>query len=239
MDYKPDQISMDISKRVQMERRFRLLMDATESKESSNLFFAALDYRFGGREKIPEVILSAWKYSIGIEYEHGNVPAQIYLNHPLRVATIIAKEVQEATEDTLVVALLHNVFEVSKISFEEIRIQFGESVAQAVQALTIDRTRTDQEYLFHYYEGIKSAPALASAVKVADKLDNIYMICFNPSQEIRVRYLDEIEKWVIPLALKSDVPLAPLLKETITVMRKIGFVNKEAELELARKSKII
>lgn len=228
----------EIPNRVLAQRQLRLLMDATESDLSSDQFLETLDSRYHRRDQVPSVILRAWEYSIGIEYEHGNVPARIYLNHPLRVATMIAREVSTASEHTLVVALLHNVLEVSKISFNEIKELFGEPVALAILALTIDRSRQDREYLNKYYAGIAAAPVNCAAVKVADKLDNIYMICFNPSHEIRSRYLDEIDEWVVPLALTNAPRLAPRLIETVAVMRQTGFLCKETELEIARKSNI-
>ncbi|MCK9579555.1 MAG: HD domain-containing protein [Methanoregula sp.] len=172
---------------------------------------------------------------MAIDYEHGNIPAWVYMNHPLRVASMIARVAPEVSEETLVVALLHNVLEVSKITYEEIQNLFGEPVALALRALTIDRKRKDQSYLKVYYSRIEAAPVGCAMVKVADKLDNIYMICFNPSQITRVSYLDEIDEWVIPLASRVVPQLVTRLEEASTVMRELGFLNRDTELEMAKK----
>lgn len=211
-------------------------MDTSESDAAFRLFQEALDVRFPWTDGVPPVhILKAWEFATAIDYEHGNIPARIYLNHPLRVAAMVAREVPGVTEDTLVVALLHNILEVSKVSIGEIRDLFGEPTALAIKALTIDRSRRDRNYLNEYYSRIEATPAGCATVKVADKLDNIYMICFNPSQDTRVSYLDEIDEWVIPLASRTVPQLATRLEEASIVMRELGFLNKDADLEIARK----
>lgn len=210
-------------------------MDDSESDKAFRLFLEALDLRFPDKDKIPSRIMKAWEFASVIDYNHGNLPSRIYLNHPLRVAAMIAQEVPDVTEDTLVVALLHNVLEVSKVTSSEIRILFGESVALAIRALTIDRNHQDRNYRNDYYSHIEAAPAGCAVVKIADKLDNIYMICFNPSQDTRVLYLDEIEEWVIPLAMRTAPQLATRLEEACIVMRELGFLNRDADLETARK----
>jgi (p)ppGpp synthase/HD superfamily hydrolase len=226
------------SGRVESERRWRLIMDSSESDAAFRQFREALDLRFPHKDGVPTLTLKAWEFASAINYEHGNIPARIYLNHPLRVAAMVAREVPDVSEETLVVALLHNVLEVSKVSSSEIRNLFGESVALAVKALTIDRSRRDKSYLKEYYSRIETTSAGCATVKVADKLDNIYMICFNPSQDTRVSYLDEIDEWVIPLASRVVPQLVTRLEEASIVMRELGFLSRDADLEIARKDAI-
>ena len=210
-------------------------MDNSESDTAIRQFQEALYLRFPSKDGIPASILKAWEFATSINYEHGNIPARIYLKHPLRVAAMIAGEIPEVSEETIVVALLHNMLEVSKVSSREIENLFGEAVATAIKALTIDRARKDKIYLKEYYSHIKATSAGCAMVKVADKLDNIYMICFNPSQDTRISYLDEIDEWVIPLASSVVPQLGTRSKETSIVMRELGFLNKDVELEIARK----
>jgi (p)ppGpp synthase/HD superfamily hydrolase len=210
-------------------------MDASKSDTALRLFQEALDVRFPPNEGGHSRVLKAGEFAMAIDYEHGNIPAWVYMNHPLRVASMIARVAPEVSEETLVVALLHNVLEVSKITYEEIQNLFGEPVALALRALTIDRKRKDQSYLKVYYSRIEAAPVGCAMVKVADKLDNIYMICFNPSQITRVSYLDEIDEWVIPLASRVVPQLVTRLEEASTVMRELGFLNRDTELEMAKK----
>jgi (p)ppGpp synthase/HD superfamily hydrolase len=221
--------------RVESERRLRLFMDNSESDAACQLFQEALKSRFPNVDGVPTRILKAGEFATTINYKHGKIPARIYLNHPLRVAAMVARDVPDVSDETLVVALLHNVLEVSNVSSSEIENLFGESVALAIKVLTIDRSRRDKSYLKEYYSRIEATPAVCATVKVADKLDNIYMICFNPSQDTRISYLDEIDEWVIPLALRNVPQLATRLEEASIVMRELGFLNRDADLEIARK----
>jgi (p)ppGpp synthase/HD superfamily hydrolase len=153
------------------------------------------------------------------------------LNHLLRVASIIATDVPDATDETFTIAFLHNMLEVSSVSPEEIKTRFGHKVSSAIQALTIDRNRKDKSYLKEYYSRIEATSVACADVKVVDKLDNIYMICFNPSPEIRSSYLDEIDEWVVPMALQVVPGLGIRLKEVSMIMRRLGFLQREREVE--------
>ena len=65
--------------------------------------------------------------------------------------------------------------------------------------------------------------------------DNIYMLCFNSSEIIRKNYLDEIDRWVIPMAERVIPVLAGRMKEASTAMRTTGFLDKQTELERAKR----
>jgi len=214
-------------------------MDSTESDAAEKMFQAALDCRFPPKTGIPAIILDAWEFASQIDYRHGNMPSRIYLNHPLRVASIITREVPDATEETCAIALLHNVLEVSSVSSSEIGARFGLPVSLAIQVLTVDRNRRDKEYLKEYYSHIEETSVECEQVKVADKLDNIYMICFNPSSDVRSSYLDEIDECVIPMASRIAPELGIRMKEVSTVMRSLGFIQRDEEMEKIRQEAMI
>lgn len=219
---------------VEYERRFRLLMDSMESDHAVHLFFTALDLRFHPGSESYEKIISVWNFASGIDYRHGSTPKRIYLNHPLRVASILLQDLPSVSGEAIIIALLHNVLEVSAIPLQEIRERFGSPVACAIEALTITRGRMDRAYLEEYYSRIESVSSACAAVKAADKLDNIYMLCFNPSENIRKTYLDEIDEWVIPLASRAAPALEFRLTVASRVMRELGFLDRDSELEIAK-----
>lgn len=221
----------DISKKVKHERHWRLLMDSKDSDTAEKMFRKAFNSRFPPKKGIPSLVLDAWEFASHIDYRHGNIPSRIYLNHPLRVASIIIKEVPDASEEMCTIALLHNVLEVSAVSSIEISARFGHPVSLAIQALTVDRKRRDKKYLKEYYSHIEATSVACALIKVADKLDNIYMICFNPSSEVRTAYLDEIDEWVIPMASRVAPVLGIRMKEVSMVMRKLGFLKRDEEIE--------
>jgi len=64
--------------------------------------------------------------------------------------------------------------------------------------LTIDRSRqSDPEYLEAYYVGIVRADA--GAIKVVDKMDNLFLLHVAPDRDVRRRYIAEIRRHVVPL----------------------------------------
>lgn len=233
-DHEPH-TSKNLSGVVEHERHWRLIMDSSEFETADRMFRDALDFRFSSDYNHPTRVFKAWDFATGIDYRHGNLPSRIYLNHPIRVATTIAREVPNVTEETLIIGLLHNVIEVSQVSSSEIRALFGSNVISAIQALTVDRNRRDKGYLEEYYSRIEATSIECAIVKVVDKLDNIYMVCFIPSEETRLLYLDEIEDWVIPLASRVIPQIGIRIRDATTVMREIGFLSRDAELENAKR----
>lgn len=86
---------------------------------------------------------------------------QAYIGHVVRVAAAVEGEAQT------VVALLHDVVEDCDVTLDQIRAEFGDKIAKAVDAIT----RRDGEAPGAYYARI-AANALALPVKLADIADN-------------------------------------------------------------------
>jgi hypothetical protein len=42
-------------------------------------------------------------------------------------------------------------------------------------------------------------------VKILDKLDNLFIIGLNPNEKIRIKYIDEIKEFILPM-VKKDIP---------------------------------
>lgn len=222
--------------RVEHERQWRLLADDDAEIDGKSIFLSKITQRLSTNKKIPEKISKALDFAFSIEYQHGTVPSRVYLNHPLRVAGILADEMETFDEETIAIGLLHNVLEVSNVSMHDLENVLGAQGAEAINALTVDRAQQyDPVYKNEYYARIERTSQACARVKIADKLDNIYMLCFNPSAEVRTIYLDEIDRWVIPMAQRVIPVLADLMTEASIAMRHTGFLDKQAELETARK----
>ncbi len=91
------------------------------------------------------------------------------IDHPVRVMYSLFKEQGITSGDLLATALLHDVVEVSEITIEEIRTQFGEKIAAWVDHLTRKEGISRQEYAV----GIKEAPYEVFLVEMAARLDNL------------------------------------------------------------------
>lgn len=165
----------------------------------------------------------ALDFARGIEYEHPGQSKAMYLAHPMRVTSLYLRFVDSPAWQGVVTSLIHNVLEVGDVDEASVRGAFGEEVALALRTLTVDRTRQwDASYKSGYYDDIAASPPWVGQVKVLDKLDNLYLICLNPDDEVRRRYLDEIEKWIVPMAVDLVPGATESIQHLLKDSRQIG-----------------
>lgn len=168
-------------------------------------------------------LMRAWEYAQSLDYNHPGQSKELYLAHPLRVTTLYMQLSKPADEEGLITAILHNVIEVSGVSVDILVALFGEDVAHAIQLLTVDRKRQwDADYKKSYYLNIENSPAFVARVKVLDKLDNLFTLCLNPSDEVREFYLKEIDSWLLPLAQKVFPLKEDYIRELVSDSRRVG-----------------
>jgi (p)ppGpp synthase/HD superfamily hydrolase len=140
-------------------------------------------------------------FAFGIDYKHVGLSSQTYLMHPLRVAILNLESVEFPSKNGFVLALFHNILEVSTLTLPRLKELFGKTIAESIETLTVDRTRQwDWSYKQSYYNGILQSEDWVGQVKIVDKLDNLYTLFLNPDAQIRDKYLAEVERWVIPMA---------------------------------------
>lgn len=154
-------------------------------------------------------------YVATLEYAGSPLGAATYLAHVYRVTELTLAAVPQSSVSAAVIALLHNVMEVASVSREELAMHFGDPVAEAVCALTVDRPKQfDPAYKQVYYSRIASLGTVVSAVKACDKIDNLLTLCLNVDPSARARYIEEVRQFVVPLA--STV--SPLLERTVVAL---------------------
>ena len=152
--------------------------------------------------------LAALDLARSFDYAHPGQATDAYLAHPVRVATLYLQLASAPVVNGLVAAVVHNILEVGKVDHGNLEHKIGAEVFGVLRVLTVDRARQwDPEYKAGYYAAIGRAPSYAGAIKCLDKLDNLYTLCLNPDPDVRARYLDEITRWVLPLA-EASVPAA-------------------------------
>lgn len=123
-----------------------------------------------------------------------------YINHPLRVAMILAEELQMRDSDLACGAILHDA---SDAPDEDLR-EYGERIYSVVRASAEPKVNHEEKEkaLELYFRKISQGPKDARYVKVADRLDIVRAM---KGQAFRAaRYKEETEKYVIPLALATD-----------------------------------
>lgn len=130
-----------------------------------------------------------------------------YRQHAVRVADYFRRYSPLANARGVALALLHNVVEVGHAELPEIRHAFGPWMANACRVLTVDRHRqaNDAEYMKEYYQALYKADPEVQQEKILDKLDNLFVLFLNPSEDVRTWYLADIEKWLVPM-IRSQMP---------------------------------
>lgn len=165
----------------------------------------------------------AWDYARNLDYRHPGQGAALYLAHPLRVTTLYMQLFRPADAPGLATAMLHNVMEVADVGRGELAAVVGEEVAVAVETLTVDRARQwDDDYKRAYYLAIESSPFYVPRVKILDKLDNLFLLCLNPSAATRDAYLREVGLWLIPMTQRVAPQLAAYVEALAEDCRRIG-----------------
>lgn len=99
--------------------------------------------------------------------------ASPYINHPLALAHVLWHEGEVRDPDVLIAAVLHDTIEDTETSYQELRGQFGEIVADVV--LEVTDTKWLQKASRKRLQIAKAAHATEAArlVKIADKICNL------------------------------------------------------------------
>ncbi len=106
-----------------------------------------------------------------------------YIEHPMAVAMILDRAGFD--EEVVVAGLLHDLVEDTSITLDEIRSEFGDSVAETVAAcseIKLDshgRKRPWAHRKRDHLETLKSATLATKAVILADKLHNLASIALD------------------------------------------------------------
>ncbi len=174
-----------------------------------------------------ECFARAFRFAKLIKYRHVGLTSEIYFSHPLRVAGLATLISGAEDSETGVLAVLHNVLEVSDVSLDELTAAFGRAISSQIRALTVDReAQWDKAYKLGYYNQLMRGPLAARVVKIVDKLDNLFVLGLNPDASVRGRYLAEIEEFVLPMAATSLPAVTAYMRALVEDCRATGFMER-------------
>lgn len=179
----------------------------------------------------------AFRFAKEIKYRHVGLTSDIYFSHPLRVAALAT--LVSGTQDAGigVLAVLHNVLEVSDVSVDKLSATFGNGISNQIKALTVDRElQWDKAYKTGYYSKLMEGPLSARVVKIVDKLDNLFVLGLNPDASVREKYLAEIEDFVLPMTVASLPRLTAYMRNLVQDCRLTGFIERPAAVNLKEKT---
>jgi (p)ppGpp synthase/HD superfamily hydrolase len=118
-----------------------------------------------------------------------------YLNHVGSVVFEVFNALQYTNdfngELAVTCALLHDTVEDTVLTAEELKNLYGETIASGVLALTKDATLPKAEQMKDSLQRIRQQPKEVWAVKLADRICNLYAPPFYWNDEKKRSYLEE------------------------------------------------
>lgn len=121
-----------------------------------------------------------------------------HINHPLRVALIFAEELQIRDTDLACAALLHDASD--KIPDEDLK-EYGERVSAIVRGCAAAGPE-DQ------FVAVSKATKDVKYVKLAERLDSARSMKNQMLRDKMIRFKDETQKYIVPIATATDDRLA-------------------------------
>jgi GTP pyrophosphokinase len=137
--------------------------------------------------------------------------AGYYINHSLRVALILAEELKMRDTDLICAALLHD----AQIPDGELK-EFGERVYSILS--TID-SWNKEKVSEDYFASMRKASKDMRYIKLAERLDDIRSMKGQGFKDKVIRYKEETQKYVVPIATATDDRLAFKLSVALYELR--------------------
>lgn len=157
-------------------------------------------------------IQKALDFSIGAHKEQFRKSGEPYVVHPICVACIVAY--YGGDEAMVCSALLHDVVEDTHLSLEEVRMEFGDEVAQIVDALTKIVELRDE----NISRGIPDAKLLASALSFR----KVLLVSIKDIRAIFVKVCDRLHN-MLTLDALSEQKQRKISEETLVVYAPIAY----------------
>ena len=180
----------------------------------TKLAFSRLIQPFGDNLNDVVKITKAFRYAAsaysGIFRNESHEP---YINHAMKVALILTDELKVHDVDTICAAILHDAIEKSKEDsavVADLRSNFGDNIYDTVRILTEPKTNEEnrEKLLVKYFENISKGPKMPRFIKLADRLENARFLKNDRKKEKALRYKEETQKYILPLAEKTNDTIA-------------------------------
>lgn len=126
-----------------------------------------------------------------------------YINHPLKVALVITEELHIFNADLVSAALLHDT---TLKDDGDLRQDFGEVVHNIVHLVAMPKimNKEREKALQEYFYNIINSSVLARYLILADRLEIVRALKNAPHKNKMLRYKEETQKYIIPIAEKTD-----------------------------------
>jgi guanosine-3',5'-bis(diphosphate) 3'-pyrophosphohydrolase len=118
-----------------------------------------------------------------------------YINHPIDLANVLSNEGGVTDPVTLAAALLHDTIEDTKTTWEELRGEFGEEIADVVAEVTDTKWLSKEARKRLQVSKTSHSSFRARGVKIADKICNLRNILANPPDDWKLREKQAYFDW--------------------------------------------
>ena len=180
----------------------------------TKIAFSRLIQPFG--DNLNDVVKITKAFSFAASAYSGifrNESHEPYINHAMKVALILSDELKVHDVDTICAAILHDAIEKSNENsavVDDLRSNFGDNISDTVRILTEPKTNEEnrEKLLVNYFENISKGPKMPRFIKLADRLDNARFLKNDRKKEKALRYKEETQKYILPLAEKTDDTIA-------------------------------
>lgn len=135
-----------------------------------------------------------------------------YNRHPLRVARILAEELNVTDETSILIALCHDLGEWTDYNIENLKSEFGPEVYEGVHVLTWDQQGEWSDFVERI---VNSNIKNLIAIKVADKLDNNRAIALSGGLEAKQKAKEKTIKTILPLVEKYHPEMKNTYNESL------------------------
>jgi len=168
-----------------------------------------------------ESYLKALEYA-SIAHKEQKTPKGLpYITHVTSVAMEViyacekSKLEEEKSNLAISCALLHDVIEDTEITYDELYVDFSESIANGVEALSKDKTlETKKEQMKRSIEMLLEQPYEVQMVKLADRITNLSTPPEHWNNDKKKAYLKEAS-FILSCLKNSNIYLSQRLEEKI------------------------
>ncbi|MDZ7957980.1 MAG: HD domain-containing protein [Aulosira sp. DedQUE10] len=178
-----------------------------------------------------ETYIKAYKFAAhahqGQKMPGSDIPYIMHLSF-VCMEVIAALNIEQEADGNLAIqcAILHDTIEDTNTTFEQIKAEFGEAVAEGVLALTKDNSLAKHLQMADSLYRIKQQPQEIWMVKLADRISNLQSPPYYWTKDKIIRYREEAMQ--IYAALKDASPfLASRLDSKIESYQK--FIDTSPE----------
>lgn len=150
-----------------------------------------------------------------------------YITHPVKVAEIIERTMDDYDPALIAAALVHDLVEDTDVELEDIRTELGDEVAQLVGTVSVEDGVKGSARREFQVKNVEAASDKAQILKVADRLANLMSISFDPPEHWsvvnRFNYFKSSEELIHAAKTKSP-KLNSLSNDILEIAERSVFV---------------